>query len=152
MMERRKAPRVKLTWMLQAKVKAYLPARVIDLSATGVLLELDHPLPPKTACSIKIVCESEDVQLPAVIRRCCVGGHGKNEKGQKIVLYHAGLAFENPDPVAIERLREHVSLPAAPPLDRHQNSALADGREAIGQPDDAGGIHIEVDVDSPEVT
>jgi hypothetical protein len=150
MMERRKAPRVKLTWMLQAKVKAYLPARVIDLSATGVLLELDHPLPPKTACSIKIVCESEDVQLPAVIRRCCVGGHGTNEKGQKIVLYHAGLAFESPDPVAIERLGEHVSLPLAKAMDQEEYDALASGQEAM--PDSGGSVQIAVDVDTSEVS
>jgi len=130
-MERRGAERVKLTWTLQAKVKAYLPARVIDVSSTGVLLELDHPLPPRTACVIKISCEAAEVQLPAVIRRCCVGGHGTNEKGQKIVLYHAGLAFESPDPQALTRLGEHVSLPLARPQDNGEGEALAYGRDAI---------------------
>lgn len=149
-MERRRAPRVRLTWTLQAKVKAYLPARVIDVSSTGVLLELDHPLPPRTACSIKIACEKDDVLLPAVIRRCCVGGHGTNEKGEKIVLYHAGLAFENPDPGSIGRLGEHVSLPLAQPIDKDEYDALANGRDAM--PDSNGSVQIAVDVDTSEAS
>gem|GEM_PF-2302109 len=146
-MERRKATRVRLTWTLQAKVKAYLPARVIDVSSTGVLLELNHPLPPRTPCSIKIACEAEEVLLSAIIRRCCVGGHGTNEKGQKIVLYHAGLAFENPDPKAISKLGEHVSLPAAQPMDKEEYEALAQSREALREPGSDESFRISVDVD-----
>jgi hypothetical protein len=152
MVERRKAPRVRLTWTLQAKVKCYLPARVIDVSSTGVLLEMDHPLPPRTACSIKIACEADEVLLSAIIRRCCVGGHGTNEKGQKIVLYHAGLAFENSDPTSIAKLREHLSLPMAQPRDDRGIETLPQNREVLGQPTPDEDFDITLDVDAEDVS
>ena len=151
-MERRGAPRERLTWTLQAKVKAFLPARVIDISSTGVLLELDHPLPPRTACGIKIACDTDGVHLPAVIRRCCVGGHGTNEKGQKIILYHAGLAFENPDPALITRLGEFLALPEASPVDPGESAGPDDRREAPREVLPEGTLDITLDVESDDVS
>jgi hypothetical protein len=150
MSERRGAPRVKLTWTMRAKVKAYIPARVLDVSSSGVLLELDHPLPPRTACTVKITCDEEEILLPACIRRCFVGGHGTNEKGEKVVFYHAGLAFENADPSAVTRLGEHLSLPGALPEDSAEDQALANGREALAlvAPTEAPPIIIDIDVES----
>jgi hypothetical protein len=96
---------------MQARVKAYMPARVLNISTSGVLLELTHPLPPKTGCALKIACDFEEVNLQALVRRCIVGGHGKNEKGEKIVLYHAGLAFDRMDPATLQLLQQFFCLP-----------------------------------------
>ena len=111
MAERRRAQRVRLSGNMQARVKAYMPARILNISTSGVLLELTHPLPPKVACNLKIACDFEEVNLQAVVRRCIVGGHGKNEKGEKIVLYHAGLSYDRMDPATLQLLQQFFCLP-----------------------------------------
>ena len=111
MAERRRAQRVKLSGNMQARVRAYMPARILNISTSGVLLELTHPLPPKTACALKISCDFEEVNLQAIVRRCIVGGHGKNEKGEKIVLYHAGLAYDQIAPPTRQLLQQFFCLP-----------------------------------------
>jgi hypothetical protein len=111
MAERRRAQRVRLSGNMQARVKAFMPARILNISTSGVLLELTHPLPPKVSCNLKIACDFEEVNLQAVVRRCIVGGHGKNEKGEKIVLYHAGLAYDRMDPATLQLLQQFFCLP-----------------------------------------
>jgi hypothetical protein len=145
MLERRRAPRIKLAWTLQAKVRAYVPARVVDVSTTGALLEVDHPLPPRTACTLRLPVNEDEIQFSAVIRRCSVGGYGLNEKGEKTVLYKAGVAFEALDPALVAKLKEHFAFPEAAPDDDAERSALSQNREALE--DSSPDLAIEVEPD-----
>lgn len=143
MIERRRAPRIRLAWTLQAKVRAYVPARVVDVSTTGALLEVDHPLPPRTACTLRLPVNGDELQLAAVIRRCSVGGYGLNERGEKTVLYKAGVAFEALDPALVIKLKQHLDLPEPGPEEEVQ--ALSQSREALE--DSSPGLTIEVEPD-----
>lgn len=145
MLERRRAPRIKLAWTLQAKVKAFVPARVLDVSATGALLEVVHPLPPRTACTLRLPLNGDEIQLSAIIRRCTVGGHGLNEKGEKTVLYRAGVAFDAVDPGLLAKLKEHFAFPADAPDDEPEQRALSQNREAFE--DSSPDLAIDVEPD-----
>ena len=127
--ERRKAKRVKLAKPMPAKIKTYFPARVLNVSSTGALIELVQPLQPKIICAIRFLVEGSEIQLPALVRHCTVGAYGKNEKGQKVILYHAGLSFEDPDRASLDRLRELVALPEAEALGREEGGAAPGGAE-----------------------
>lgn len=96
MIDRRRSPRVPPPPTLKARVRAYLSARVIDISTSGVLLELPHSLPPRTGCDLKIRNGDEEIILPASVRRCAVAGFGTDEKGQKALVYRAALEFTEP--------------------------------------------------------
>ena len=147
MLERRRAPRIRLAWTLQAKVKAYVPARVIDVSTTGALLEVDHPLPPRTACTLRLPINGDELQLPAIIRRCTVGGHGLNEKGEKTVLYLAGVAFQSFDPAMVAKLKDLLQLPEAGPTDDEEQRALSQYQDALGEVPLTPDLTIEIEPD-----
>lgn len=117
MPERRAAPRLPVAGRLVAKVKAYLAARVVDISAHGIQVELPHSMQPKTACDLRFPKGDGEVLLRAEVRRCRVWGMGDDEKGHRVLLYRAGLEFRDPPAVVLAKLAEVIpQIPSpAPP-------------------------------------
>lgn len=91
-----------------AKVRAYVAARVVDISARGVQVELCHSLPPKTVCDLRFTKGEGEIVLRAEVRRCRVWGMGEDEKGKRALLYRAGLEFADAPQVVLAKLAEVV--------------------------------------------
>jgi hypothetical protein len=112
MTERRGALRIKPKKPIRAKVKAYIPARVVDISSRGVLLEITQPLPPKTKCDLRVQENGDELLLQATVRRCCVWGYGTNDRLERVVVYRAGLQFRDLTEEEEKRLSARVLEPA----------------------------------------
>lgn len=93
MAERRSAPRLMPATELSARVRAFLPARVVDVSRTGIQLELSSLLRIGVACDVKLSLEGNELRWPATVRRCRATHFGMDEHGQKVLYYRAGLEF-----------------------------------------------------------
>ncbi|MEW5765397.1 MAG: PilZ domain-containing protein [Acidobacteriota bacterium] len=114
--ERRTAPRLPIAGRLVAKVKAYLAARVVDISANGIQVELSHSMQPKTACDLRFPKGEGEVLLRAEVRRCRVWGMGDDEKGHRVLLYRAGLEFQDPPAIVLAKLAEVIpQIPSPSP-------------------------------------
>lgn len=94
MIERRAMPRVTPEKPLKAKVRAFVSAKVLDISTCGVQIELPQSLPPHVACDLRFQVDDGEVILRGVVRRCRVWGSGSDEKAQRVLLYRAGLEFD----------------------------------------------------------
>lgn len=97
MAERRKAPRVRVTADIHAKVKAFFDAHLVDFSESGAFLEVDHPLLPKAVCDLRLSHGGETLTLHATVRRCSVMGQVVREDGQRVLMYRAALEFKEED-------------------------------------------------------
>lgn len=106
MMERRAAPRHEPATPMKAKVRAALSVRLVDISARGAQLEVREPLSPHDHCELRLFAEDMELTLRAVVRRCQVWGHGALEDGQKVLLYRAGVQFEEQASESVARLEE----------------------------------------------
>ena len=104
MTERRTAPRVEPPKPLSARVKTSLAARVVDMSAKGVQLELTTSLRPEVPCDLRIQLEDGEIIVHGVVRRCRAWGFGLNEKDQKVLMYRAGVEFVEAPPAALAKL------------------------------------------------
>jgi hypothetical protein len=104
MTERRAVPRVELPKPLLARVKTFLPARIVDISSRGAQLELATSLRPEVPCDLRIQLESGDIVVHAIVRRCRAWGFGLNEKDQRVLLYRAGVEFKEPAPEALMKV------------------------------------------------
>jgi hypothetical protein len=117
MSERRAAPRVKPAKEIPAKVRAFLPARVVDISPTGVQLELSSLLRIGVQCDVRLVLGDEEIRWPATVRRCRATGFGLDEAGQKVLLYRAGLEFAPMSEGEWAKLRGFLQQEAAPGIE-----------------------------------
>lgn len=93
MAERRGSARLQPTEELPAKVRAFLPARVVDISRTGVQLELSSLLRVGVVCDLKLSVGEEELHWPATVCRCRAASFGVDAAGEKVLLYRAGLQF-----------------------------------------------------------
>ncbi|MGV8039316.1 MAG: PilZ domain-containing protein [Thermoanaerobaculaceae bacterium] len=104
MNERRAVPRVEVPQPVPAKVKAALPARVLDISSHGAQLEVTTSLRPLTSCDLRISLPDGEVTIRSVVRRCKAWGFGLDEKEQRVLLYRAGVEFSEVPPEVLARL------------------------------------------------
>lgn len=93
---------------MAAKVKASIPARVLDISATGMQIELDTALRPNVTCELKIILEGGDVNLRGTVRRCRAWGFGLGEKDQRVLVYRAGVEFAEIPAECLAQLRSQL--------------------------------------------
>jgi hypothetical protein len=85
MTERRAVPRLELQKPLPARVKTFLPARIVDISPRGAQLELGTSLRPQVPCDLRIQLEGGDIVVHGMVRRCRAWGFGLDEKDQHLV-------------------------------------------------------------------
>ena len=114
MNERRAVPRVEPKRPLSARVRAFVPARIVDISSRGTQIELATSLRPEVPCDLRIQLEAGEVVVHAVVRRCRAWGFGLDERDQRVLLYRAGIEFEEPAPEALMRMLEAAMGAEAP--------------------------------------
>jgi hypothetical protein len=107
-LERRSSPRVTPHRPVKAKVKASVPARVLDVSMMGMQIELETALRPNVTCELRIILEDGDLNLRATVRRCRAWGFGLGDKDQRVLVYRAGIEFAEISPECLERLRSQL--------------------------------------------
>lgn len=115
MNERRAVPRVEVPRPVPAKVKAALPAHVLDISSHGAQLEVTTSLRPGTSCDLRISLPDGEVTIRSVVRRCRASGFGLDGKEQRVLLYRAGVEFSEVPPEVLARLSA-TFLYEAPPM------------------------------------
>ena len=154
MSERRAVPRIEPKKPLSARVKAFLPARIVDLSERGVQLELATSLRPQVPCDLKIQLDQGDVTVRGLVRRCRAWGFGLDERDQRVLLYRAGLEFETVPPEAILRLvatvlekpsPEQIPVPAAA-----DPAAAPPGEQTVARAPQGGG-RVKIRISSDKV-
>lgn len=106
MMERRSAPRHEPAAPMKAKVRAALSVRLVDISSRGAQVEVREPLSPHDPCELRLFAQDLELSLRAVVKRCQVCGHGVMEDGQRVLLYRAGIQFEEHAASSVARLEE----------------------------------------------
>ncbi|HVN75006.1 MAG TPA: PilZ domain-containing protein [Thermoanaerobaculaceae bacterium] len=134
MNERRGAPRVQPKKPLAARVKAFLPARIVDLSELGVQLELATSLRPQVPCDLRIQLDDGEVVVRGLVRRCRAWGFGLDERDQRVLLYRAGLEFETKPPEALLQVVASVLEKASPPQVPAPSGAAGAPEQAPEQP------------------
>ena len=104
MTERRAVPRVEPKKPLSARVRTFMPARIVDISSRGAQIELATSLRPQVPCDLRIQLETGEVVVRAVVRRCRAWGFGLDERDQRVLLYRAGIEFEEAPPEELTRM------------------------------------------------
>ncbi len=152
MSEKRAVPRVEPKHPISARVKAFLPARIVDLSARGVQLELATSLRPQVPCDLKIQLDQGEVAVRGVVRRCRAWGFGLDERDQRVLLYRAGLEFKDAPPEALMRMVASVLEEASPkelPAESASQAAQAQPPEhpVARAPQRGGRVKIRIDAE-----
>jgi hypothetical protein len=86
-------------------MKSSLPARVLDISAGGVQVEVGTSLRPQADCELRVRLAEGEVTVRAKVRRCRAWGFGLDESDRRVLLYRAGLQFSELHPDALAKLR-----------------------------------------------
>ena len=109
-MERRRNRRIRPNQELLGKVKATVPARVVDLSVDGAQIEVGCILRPTAECDLWLPGDGrQSVKLRAEVRRCRATGVKELPGGERGMVYRAGLQFTALDPEARSALERHVA-------------------------------------------
>ena len=151
MTERRAVPRGEPKRPLSARVKAFLPARIVDLSERGVQIELAAILRPQVPCDLLIQLDGGEVVVRGLVRRCRAWGFGLDERDQRVLLYRAGLEFEATPPEALLQLVSTVLEKASPkhipePVSATE-SARAPEQPVARAPNGDGRVKIRISAD-----
>ena len=106
--ERRAVPRVEPKQPLEAKVLVIQSARILDISSRGVQIEVASSLQPSGPCDLRIQFDDGEFAAHATVRCCHASGFGVDNKNERVVLYRAGLEFDEVDPESLACLSSHV--------------------------------------------
>jgi hypothetical protein len=112
-LDRRTSPRVIPGRPVRAKVRSSIPARVLDVSLTGMQIELETPLRPQVTCDVRVMLEEGEVTLRGSVTRCRAAGFALDEQDRRILLYRAGIEFNDVSETCLERLRSQLLAPVA---------------------------------------
>jgi hypothetical protein len=104
MRERRRIRRTVVETNLIATVKKTVPARIVDISSLGVLVEVGAALRPLASCEVSIPVSGDTVRVRATVRRCRVLGPGRLPGGEEAMMFRAGLEFDGGDESVQARL------------------------------------------------
>ena len=154
MTERRAAPRVEPQRPISARIKAFLPARIVDLSARGVQLELTTSLRPQVPCDLRIQLDEGEVVVRGIVRRCRAWGFGLDDRDQRVLLYRAGLEFEEIPPSALMSVVAGMLEAATPEAPPEEPAAVASEHRAAPAepkpsraPEGSGRVKIRISAD-----
>jgi PilZ domain len=135
MSERRAVPRVEPKRPLSARVKTFMPARIVDISSRGAQIELATSLRPEVPCDLRIELEPHEIVVHAIVRRCRAWGFGLDERDQRVLLYRAGIEFEEPAPEALtEMLAASLGATSAGAPPKAAAAEPGPGPESAAQP------------------
>ena len=108
MNNRRRSERYAPDETLVGRVKATVPARILDISRHGIQVEVPSALRPAVNCDVTLPLEGGKLQLKARISRCSAQGFSTFEDGEKKLIYRAGLEFIDLDDHALEVLESKL--------------------------------------------
>lgn len=111
-MKRRAVPRVEPKQRLDAKVMADQPARILDISSRGAQIEVANSLQPLGPCDLRIQFADGEFAVHATVRHCRASGFGLDDKNERVVLYRAGLEFDEVAPESLAWLSSNVLFKA----------------------------------------
>ncbi len=103
-MDQRSVPRVAPEAPLPARLRPGLAVRVLDLSARGVQVEADVPLPIRSRVEVVFRADQGEIPMRATVRRCRVHGRRREGAWEGALLYRAGLEFDRPAPGLLSAL------------------------------------------------
>ncbi len=106
--ERRAVPRVEPTRQLDAKVMTLQSVRVLDISSRGAQIELPTRLAPSGRCDLRIQFSEGEFAAHATVRRCRASGFDVDENNERVVMFRAGLEFDEVDPESLAWLSSNV--------------------------------------------
>jgi hypothetical protein len=109
--ERRAARRVKPSRPVGIKVRASLPARLVDISSRGAQLEVATCLKPDAPSELRFQLADGEINVKAHVKRCRAWGFGLDDRSERVLLYRAGVEFAGIDRATVARLRQYFLLP-----------------------------------------
>lgn len=114
--ERRKHPRIDLKGEVSGRIHSIASAPVVNLSASGALLEVPCVLKPRTVYTLRLAFgASQYLDVKVRIIRSYVHGFDRNEKGENVIKYRAAVEFMSlPDAqrVALEQVVSRMAAHA----------------------------------------
>lgn len=115
MNERRKVARHQMEEDLFGKVKATVPARIVDISPFGVQVEVPSALRPSVECDIWLPLEEGQVRVRAKVLRCRAAAMRPDSGDGANLLYRAGLEFVGLSEKDVDALQRAYPAPAETP-------------------------------------
>ncbi len=109
MNDRRRSERLAAGENFFGRVKATVPARILDLSRHGVQVEIPSSLRPAVECDISVPTAEGDLRLRAKVQRCRAASMTSREGDERHLVFRAGLEFVDVSPRAIRALEETLS-------------------------------------------
>lgn len=96
MQERRRYKRFKIEGMgIDSKMLFARNVKILDISVGGMLVETDKRLNPGSEHILKLRHKDKIIPIKSVVAWCLLGKSMRNQKGEVIPIYHAGLEFIN---------------------------------------------------------
>ncbi|MCG6964041.1 MAG: PilZ domain-containing protein [Acidobacteria bacterium] len=109
MNDRRRSERLKVGEDMFGRVKATVPARILDLSRHGIQVEIPSALRPAVECDISVPTAEGDLRLRARVRRCRAASMSSREGDERHLVFRAGLEFVEVSPRAIRALEQTLT-------------------------------------------
>jgi hypothetical protein len=103
MNERRGTERFNIDGEVFGRVKATVPARLVDISTRGAQVEVPSALRPAVECDVTVPTEDGDVRVRARVQRCRAASV-QGDDGV-VLMYRAGLEFLDVSPKEEEVIR-----------------------------------------------
>jgi len=91
MNERRNTERFNIDGEVFGRVKATVPARLVDISISGAQVEVPSALRPAVECDVTVPTENGDLRVRARVQRCRAAAMKGNDGS--VLMYRAGLEF-----------------------------------------------------------
>lgn len=125
MNERRRFPRHQVSEEVFGRVKATIPARILDISPHGAQIELASALRPAVECDLWLPTKDGQLRIKATVRRCRAAGLRSDGHAGREMVFRAGLEFLGLSPGEQDALLRSYPLAApeagggeAPPVPR----------------------------------
>lgn len=93
MPDRRKSERYEPSETILGKVKATVPARVVDISEHGLQVEVPAALRPSVECDLTLSTEDGKIRVRARVQRCRAAELAATDGSDRRMMYRAGLEF-----------------------------------------------------------
>jgi hypothetical protein len=103
--ERRKFDRLKPDKPVAAKVRAFVPGKVVDVSAEGLLIRVQKRLAVGAVYAMQLAFPGREIAVRGTVNRCELVGFDTNDEADRVRAYHAALVFEHLVPELTGRLR-----------------------------------------------
>ncbi len=88
-----------------------MPARVLDVSGSGIQIELESALRLGAPCDVRVIVEDGERCLHGTVRRCRAWGYALDEKDRRVLLYRAGIEFDALSPECLAWLQAALLTP-----------------------------------------